>query len=585
LTDKPLRILVVEDDPAHVALIKRAFRPFASEYALTVAATLAQARQLVTESLPDLVLADLFLPDGLGTELLHEHEDDARFPVVIMTAQGREEAAVEAMKAGAVDYVGKSGDAFRGMPRTVDRALREWKLIFGQRRAVEALRQSEERFRAIFESATDWIFIKDSDLNYTLVNPAMERFLGIPASRIVGRSPEEVFGPEIGKRIRERDSRVLAGEPVEVEQAKVLHGVTYVFQDTLVPLKDSRQRIIGICGICRNITERKRLTEPPLTLADHWRSEAMMVTIDRARLAAETDSIILLEGESGSGKDYLARWIHDRSRRASGPFFSINCAAVSSELAESELFGHERGAFTGAVGLKRGMLELAEGGTILLNEIGELDLSIQSKLLVFLDTKSFLRVGGQKPVHVNARLIAATHRDLERERLDGRFLDPLFFRLSVFPIRVPPLRDRIEDIPILAREILGKLAAEMQLNDLPGLDAGHMEELSRYLWPGNVRELRNVLERSLILWRGGRFRLASPAVKLGSEHRSYPVPYVPGKTLRAVTDEVTKAVCTEVLRQCRGNKKEAARVLDISRDALYRYIRRMGIKSDNMTRT
>ena len=166
--------------------------------------------------------------------------------------------------------------------------------------------------------------------------------------------------------------------------------------------------------------------------------------LELARIAAATNSIILLLGETGSGKDYIARWIDDQSRRSAGPYFALNCAALPRELAESELFGHEAGAFTGARARKKGLLELAEGGTLLLNEIGELPLSLQSKLLTFLDTRSFLRVGGDKGVKVDARLIAATHRDLGQEIAQGRFLEPLFYRLNVFPIQVPPLRERLE---------------------------------------------------------------------------------------------------------------------------------------------
>ena len=176
---------------------------------------------------------------------------------------------------------------------------------------------------------------------------------------------------------------------------------------------------------------------------------------------------VLLLGESGTGKDYLARFIHNHSSRAEGPFFAINCAAVSPELAESELFGHESGAFTGARGRKRGLLELAQQGTLLLNEIGELLPALQAKLLTFLDTRSFTRVGGEVNVSVDARLIAATNRDLEKEVSEGRFRNDLFYRLNVLSIRVPALRERIEDIPILAREIIALLVAEMDLSYTP----------------------------------------------------------------------------------------------------------------------
>ncbi len=183
----------------------------------------------------------------------------------------------------------------------------------------------------------------------------------------------------------------------------------------------------------------------------------------------------MLLGESGSGKDYLARYIHNHSKRAGGPYFSVNCAAIAAQLAESELFGHEKGSFTGAQGRKRGLLELAEGGTLLLNEIGELSLPLQAKLLTFLDTKKFTRVGGEKEISVNARLIAATNRDLQKEVEAGRFRNDLFYRINVMTITVPPLRERREDLPILTREILSQLHAELRFAAPPSIDAAAIE--------------------------------------------------------------------------------------------------------------
>ncbi len=262
----------------------------------------------------------------------------------------------------------------------------------------------------------------------------------------------------------------------------------------------------------------------------------------------------------------------------------MNCAAISRDLAESELFGHERGSFTGAHRRKRGLLELAEGGTLLLNEIGELTLSLQSKLLTFLDTRSFLRVGGEKGITANARIIAATNRNLETEVAEGRFLSPLLYRLNVFGIRVPPLRDRIEDIPVLLEEIMSGLAVELQLTSLPEIDTAAVIGLSGYDWPGNVRELRNVLERSLMLSEGPNLNVAFPTI--GASHQSWS--HVSGfpeheRTLHDVTDEVIKSLCLEALRRCDGNRRGTARVLGIARDSLYRHMKRFGIEGDNPT--
>ena len=449
--------------------------------------------------------------------------------------------------------------------------------ITDRRRSDEAVRESEERFRAVFEGAGECIFIHDTDLRYTHVNQAVTKLFGIPAFEIVGRRAEEIYGTEIGMQISGRSSRVLAGETLQYQQTRSIKGVPMVFQDVSVPLRNTEDEIVGVCCISRQITETDPSLEKSLLYSENSPSSAMQDTLKKARAAAVRGGIVLLQGESGSGKDYLARWIHDHSPRCTGPFFSINCAALPKELAESELFGHERGAFTGAVVRKKGMLELAEGGTILLNEIGELVPSLQAKLLIFLDTNSFMRVGGEKSIRIDARLVAATHRDLREEVSQGRFLEPLFYRLNVFPIDVPPLRERLEDIPILVDEIVPKLEREIQLGRLPIIDDEHIEALSQYHWPGNVRELRNVLERSLMLWRRGRFKIVLPEPKKEHVDEARSVRYIPGKTLKEAHQEITRSFCHGALRHCRGNKRDAAKLLGISRDAFYRYIKRFGI--------
>lgn len=468
---------------------------------------------------------------------------------------------------------------FDGSPATLT-AIRDLTDI---KKAEEARRGSEERFRAVFVADPDCVFIKDCNLRFTEVNPSMEKLFGLPASKIIGRTAEDLYGPEAGKKITDWDRRVLAGETIEEEHTRPYGGQVYVFLDVRVPLRNGQGNIIGVCGICRDITERKRAIPVAHSSDRSYPSRAMAVIMQQVSQIAPTGGTVLLQGESGTGKDYLARWIHDHSSRSDSPFFSINCAALPHELAESELFGHEAAAFTGAKGRKKGLLELAEGGTLLLNEIGELPTTLQAKLLTFLDSKSYLRVGGQKSVSVDARLIAATHRDLSVDVSEGRFLEPLFYRLNVFPIRVPALRERLEDIPILCQDLMGRIASDINLSTIPLLDTAAIRALSSYRWPGNVRELRNVLERSLMLWSGGRFELAVPTQKPGPEEWAFKTNFPPGRTLRDVYEELTHSLCLEALRRSEGNRREAARILGISRDTLYRYFERFGIRSDNLT--
>ncbi len=306
-------------------------------------------------------------------------------------------------------------------------------------------------------------------------------------------------------------------------------------------------------------------------------SETMKHTLNQARQVAQSDSIILLLGESGSGKDFLARYVHDHSRRSNGPFFTVNCAAVSPGLAESELFGHEPGAFTGARGRKRGLLELAEGGTLLLNEVGELSTSMQAKLLTFLDTRSFTRVGGETHIIVNARLIAATNRELDKEVIAGTFRSDLFYRLNVLSIKIPPLRRRIEDLPILIREIMSQLAEEMALPHLPELDEETVQILSGYNWPGNVRELRNVVERGLMLSESGNFNLSVLGLEGAQEEWSYTVGFPKNRSIHDITRDMKRSLVSEALRRSKGSKQDAATLLGISRHALAHQLKAVGL--------
>jgi transcriptional regulator with PAS, ATPase and Fis domain len=298
---------------------------------------------------------------------------------------------------------------------------------------------------------------------------------------------------------------------------------------------------------------------------------------EQAARLAEHDGTVLLLGESGTGKDHLARWIHQRSARRHGPFFTINCAALSRELAESELFGHEPGAFTGTKGRKRGLLELADQGTLLLDEIGELEPTLQAKLLTFLDSRTFVRVGGERTVSVSARLLAATNRDLLLEVERGAFRRDLYYRLAVVPLRIPPLRERIEDLSQLADELLRALQRDLSLKQPARIEETALTVLQRYHWPGNIREMRNVLERALIMSTDGVVRQENLALLTAPEEWEIVIRFPKhGLSLHDVTRDVARRVVVEALRRS-TSKQDAAKLLGISRHALAHQIRVLGI--------
>lgn len=471
-----------------------------------------------------------------------------------------------------------------GHEETWDRVWVSVLNITDLRRAQEALHESENRFRSIFEAAEDAIFIKGRDRKYSHLNPAMLRLLGMAEKDIVGKTHEEVFDPRSSEFLRELEERVLAGESVETEQTVSTPSGPITLNFLRFPIVGDGGEVMGMCGIARDVTPRRSLYVKSRRDPDSYPSQAIQHVGSQLRSAAESDATILFLGESGTGKDYLARHLHDKSWRSSGPFMAINCAALSPQLVESELFGHEAGAFTGASRRKRGLLELAEGGTIFLNEIAELSPLLQAKLLSFLDTRSFARVGGEQSLTVNARILAATNKDLKMEVLDGGFRKDLYFRLSVFPIMVPPLRERLEDLDLLIEHIMEDLTDKMTILTPLAITPAVVEKLRRYSWPGNIRELRNVLERAVIVCDNRR--ITSRDVKIMSEGKlSLP----PADKLTAqliVEDGISlqetlrggeKTLIEKALQLCAGNVTHAALRIGLTRDQLKYRMRSLGI--------
>ncbi len=582
------RILVVDDEPRNCNLLKGMLESLNLESVLALNG--CEALEKVRDGI-DLVLLDVVMPDMDGFEVVRRIRADPDvedIPVVMVTVLSGKEHRLQAVKAGANDFISKPVDRLElrvrldsllRMKEALD-ALKEHRSVLETtvKKRTAALRESEGRFRTLFENAQDCIFIKDRGLRYVDVNSAITEFLGLPVSEILGKTDYDLFEETYAKQSEEVEQRVIEGQTVEMEQRVTYRSRTMTLDYMRFPMCDAAGEINGLCGIVRDMTGREGPVSGVPNSVDRYRSGTMRSTVDAVLLAANTDSTILLTGESGSGKDYLARSIHDHSRRSGGPFYAINCAAISHELAESELFGHEVGAFTGAGRRKRGLVELAEGGTLLLNEIGELPLPLQAKLLSFLDTHVLTRVGGEKSITVNARMVAATNRNLEAEVAQGRFRGDLYYRLNVFSIKVPPLRDRVEDIPELIFKIIAQLKKEMQLPNDPKIGPAAMERLQRYNWPGNVRELRNVLERALILSRGGPVSATHLGLDDADCVQEFPrISIRPTETLHDVLDNVEKALILDALKRADGKKHEAARMLGISRFKLTRDMVKLGV--------
>ncbi|GAB7079260.1 sigma-54-dependent transcriptional regulator [Megalodesulfovibrio paquesii] len=458
------RILVVDDDPGHLESLALLLKGWG--YAVTQASRGEQAVALVEEGPFDAVLMDVRMPGMSGVEALTRiKQRNPAVPVLIMTAYSSVDVAVEALKAGAYDYLTKP-------------------------------------------------------LDFELARLALERALD-------------------HTRLKEENATLRAQLPAAFDPG----------------------RIIGT-------------------------SPALQEALAMAAVAAQSEAVTLVTGESGTGKELIARAVHANSARAHKPLITLNCAALTASLLESELFGHEKGSFTGADKRREGRIVQADHGTLFLDEIGELDALIQAKLLRMLQQGEVQRVGSDDVLTVDVRVIAATNRDLEAEVAAGRFRQDLFYRLNVLHIHVPALRERLEDIPLLAQHFLERFASKYS-KPLKRFTPQAMDALVRHHWPGNIRELENAIERAVLLAAGEyvgerelplALRQASPAATapavLPAGHPDPAAPSLAGRPL----DEVEKTAILETLTQTGGNKSEAARLLGISRVTLHKKLQAYGVE-------
>jgi PAS domain S-box-containing protein len=460
---------------------------------------------------------------------------------------------------------------------------------------VEALRKSEARFRTIVDSNMIAVCFWNVDGK---VLDANDRYL-----KLVGYSREDLTSARLNWRdITPKEQWKLDDEAIRQTRkngACASYEKEYIRKDgTRVPvllahamLGSSEEQ--GVACVF-DLSERKlveKLTEEKLYLEDEIRAEynfeeivgqssVLKLVLGQVETVAPTDSTALILGESGTGKELIARAIHDHSARRESTFVKLNCAAIPTGLLESELFGHERGAFTGAIAQRLGRLELAHRGTLFLDEVGDIPLELQPKLLRVLQEKEFERLGSTRTIRVDIRLVAATNRNLGQMVKDGKFREDLYYRLKVFPIHVPPLRDRTDDIPLLVRYFVEKHAKKIgrKIEIIPGET---MKSLKEWSWPGNVRELENFLERSVILSSGPVLRVPLAELEVEVETAEADTKLTTLTTL----DETERQAILAALRESRGiiaGSEGAAARLGMKRTTLNSKMRKLGINRSNL---
>jgi formate hydrogenlyase transcriptional activator len=476
--------------------------------------------------------------------------------------------------------------------------------VFAARAAAELerlhyekqLRASDERYRDLYEEAPIGYVQEDLDSRFLNANRAALRILGLKPDEVVGTVGRSFVAdtPENRRRVDEGFAALARGEGaggfvVELRRKDDGRPVWVEWYSKPDPNgRYTRTVLVDVTARVLAEQEKARLRQQNLYLQEEIQAEhnveeivgnsaALRAVLDQVRRVAATDATVLITGETGTGKELIARAIHSSSRRKDKPLIKINCAALPAGLVESELFGHEKGAFTGALARRVGRFELAHGGTIFLDEIGELPADAQAKLLRVLQEREFDRVGGSAPIKADVRVLAATNRDLLKAVREKTFREDLYYRLSVFPLLLPPLRDRKEDIPPLALFLVNKFAARIGKR-IDGIEPETLRRLLAYPWPGNVRELENVLERAVILAGGPTLAIGADVLPVavgppGSEHP----PTEPPTTLEAREKEHILAV----LRQTGGvveGPRGAAKILGLHPNTLRSRMKKLGIR-------
>jgi len=417
---------------------------------------------------------------------------------------------------------------------------------------------------------------------------ALEQFEAFsPELTFLDVKMERMDGMEVLDRIRRRDAGavvvMISGHGTIETAVEATRRGAYDFLEK--PL-DTDRLLLTIRNALQQrglVAENARLREEVESRYEIvGRSFAIRALLDRIEKVAPTDARVLVTGENGTGKELVARALHRLSHRAEGPFVEVNCAAIPAELIESELFGHMKGSFTGAVSDRAGKFEQAHGGTLFLDEVGDMSLAAQAKVLRALQEGVVTRVGGERPIRVDVRVIAATNKDVDQEIATGRFREDLFHRLNVVPIQVPPLRERRDDIPMLVRHFLQQASEEQRL-PRRSVTPEAVEYLSRLEWSGNVRELRNTVERILILARGEHITGGDVERLVGAAHQpvGLSADLLGADTFAQFKDRAERAYILAKLRQRDWNVSETARSIEMPRSNLYKKIEKYGLQRED----
>ncbi len=587
-------ILVVDDEESlretfHFFLTREGYSP------VLTAASLEEAVAILRSEKIDLTISDIVLEKSSGIDLLKfARQNNIDCPFIIITGFPDVDTAAESLRFGAFDYIVKPVDK-EALLRSVRLALQQRNLEIRRRRAEE----ERERYRvfldSVFKSAGDAIIIVDDKQNIVKLNEAAQTLFD---KLLPGLEPGSHLGSEINNSdfsaLRDDLLRVLStGEEVKEHrfECTTADNSLKVLSIGASPLMPDDKKVNGAVIVVRDMTLPSGTSHSRRTRFHRFigGSDAMQTLYTLIENVGRVDTTVLVTGESGTGKELAAEALHQESSRSSRPLIKVDCTAIPENLLESELFGHKKGSFTGADKDRKGLLLQADGGTLFLDEIGEISAMTQLRLLRFLQERTFYPVGSDSPIVVDTRIITATNVDLKEKVQEGSFREDLYFRLKVIDISLPPLRERMNDVPLLVNHFIKKYGKDIN-KQVHGISDNALSVLNGYNWPGNVRELEHLIERAVVLCQGStittselpRDLTVSEAAPISpmprptpdsSQIDSLPTPLPENDNLSG--REGTRILQT--LAKCGGNKAKAARLLGIDRSTLYRKIRELNL--------
>ncbi|WP_457574282.1 sigma 54-interacting transcriptional regulator [Desulfolithobacter sp.] len=593
--DKQQAHILIVDDEESIRMTFEIFLARAGYRNVSTATNISEALAAVEKQKPDLVISDIVLVGESGTELLSRlREMDINCPVVMVTGFPNLESAAKAVRLGAFDYIPKPVNKETLLHFTRQALNHRW-LQKEKERLITENEQYRKYLEAVFRSVQDCIVTVDPELNIVQVNDTARQCMLAAAPE--GKLPTnlyEVAGP-LGKSCLEDAKKVLETRK-EVREHRIecrLHdGEPKVLSLNAAPIHPNDHSFTGIVLVARDITntpspDRGKQRDYFHGYVGH--SQAMQEVYNLIENVGRVDTTVLITGESGTGKELAAEALHAESLRRDNPLIKVDCASIPEDILESELFGHRRGAFTGAEKNRQGRILQAEGGTLFLDEIGDISPRMQLRLLRFLQERTFYPVGQDQPVQVDVRVIAATNADLREKVARGEFREDLYYRLRVIEINLPPLRARKEGIPVLANHFLKSFQEKLGHN-ISGISDQAMEALMHYSWPGNVRELKHVIERGCVLCTGQTLALEHLPEEIRNSEALLPLTSLENSTAGIalqhqdlLAEKNTRGPMSPeeeimaALKQAGGNKSKAARLLGIDRSTLYRRMRRYNI--------